>query len=92
LTPHQQANKAMARDSIPQPGDQGIWVTCARHQERRAIGEVLRLFEEVRRRLPSPSLPLLHLPSNVERRKDKPPTNFTEALMMHVLTIRAEQL
>jgi len=39
LTPHQQANKAMARDSLPQPGDQGIWVTCARHQEGSRLAE-----------------------------------------------------
>jgi len=47
-TAHQQSKMAVVKDSIPQPGDVGIWVTCARHQERKAGREVLELFEKVR--------------------------------------------
>src|SRR5689334_23325544 len=42
-TPHHQAKQLEAL----QPGDQGIWVTCARHQEMKASREVMMLFSEV---------------------------------------------
>lgn len=42
-TTHQQAKQI---DGL-QPGDQGIWVTCARHQEMKASKEVMMLFSEV---------------------------------------------
>ncbi len=35
-------------DAVPQPGDTGIWVTCARHQENKAAREIGVLFAEVR--------------------------------------------
>jgi hypothetical protein len=34
-------------DAAPQPGDTGIWVTCARHQEGKAAREIGVLFAEV---------------------------------------------
>jgi tRNA acetyltransferase TAN1 len=47
-TPHQQAkSKALAADASIQPGDTGIWVTCARHQEGKAAREIEVLFAEV---------------------------------------------
>lgn len=46
-TTHQQAKMAIMKDSVPQPGDTGIWVTCARHQELKAGREVIELFNQV---------------------------------------------
>ncbi|KAK4216374.1 tRNA acetyltransferase TAN1 [Rhypophila decipiens] len=45
-TTHQQSKMVIMRDSLPQPGDTGIWVTCARHQELKAGREVIELFNE----------------------------------------------
>ncbi|EAA30469.1 hypothetical protein NCU02385 [Neurospora crassa OR74A] len=45
-TPNQANKLALERNSIPQIGDRGIWVTCARHQENKAAREVINLFEE----------------------------------------------
>ncbi|KAH6649640.1 hypothetical protein F5144DRAFT_588304 [Chaetomium tenue] len=44
-TSHQQA-KVLAQDSHLQPGDTGVWVTCARHQEAKAAREIGVLFSE----------------------------------------------
>ncbi|KAL2163690.1 hypothetical protein VTH06DRAFT_5748 [Thermothelomyces fergusii] len=44
-TPHQQA-KELSQDAHPQPGDTGIWITCARHQEAKAAREIEVLFSE----------------------------------------------
>ncbi|KAK0610491.1 hypothetical protein B0T17DRAFT_544722 [Bombardia bombarda] len=46
MTPHQQAKMTASNDGMPQPGDVGIWITCARRQERRAAKEVAQLFDE----------------------------------------------
>ncbi|KAK5653539.1 hypothetical protein OQA88_8798 [Cercophora sp. LCS_1] len=46
-TPHHQAKQL---DAL-QPGDQGIWVTCARHQEMKASKEVINLFTEYAEKL-----------------------------------------
>ncbi|KAK3320030.1 hypothetical protein B0T19DRAFT_277891 [Cercophora scortea] len=43
-TPHQKANVNL--DGVPQQGDVGIWVTCARHQENKAAKETAALFEQ----------------------------------------------
>jgi hypothetical protein len=56
-TPHQLAKAALHPDAAAagvQPGDSGIWVTCARHQEAKAAREVGVLFDEVRFALPLP--------------------------------------
>lgn len=45
-TPSQANKLALERNSVPQAGDRGIWVTCARHQENKAAREVINLFEE----------------------------------------------
>ncbi|KAK3951578.1 hypothetical protein QBC32DRAFT_160447 [Pseudoneurospora amorphoporcata] len=45
-TPNQANKLALERNSVPQVGDRGIWVTCARHQENKAAREVISLFEE----------------------------------------------
>ncbi|KAK3391602.1 hypothetical protein B0T20DRAFT_83670 [Sordaria brevicollis] len=45
-TPNQANKLALERNSVPQAGDRGIWVTCARHQENKAAREVINLFEE----------------------------------------------
>ncbi|KAK3989659.1 tRNA acetyltransferase TAN1 [Cladorrhinum sp. PSN332] len=45
-TPHQQAKAAKHQESSLVPGEPGIWVTCARHQENRAAREVALLFAE----------------------------------------------
>ncbi|KAK3936905.1 SGT1 protein-domain-containing protein [Diplogelasinospora grovesii] len=45
-TPQHEARAAMASESSIQPGDVGIWITCARHQERRAAREAGLLFDE----------------------------------------------
>lgn len=45
-TPNQANKLALERNSVPQAGDRGIWVTCARHQENKAAREVISLFEE----------------------------------------------
>ncbi|KAK4228161.1 tRNA acetyltransferase TAN1 [Podospora fimiseda] len=47
-TPHQQAKAVKHQESSLVPGEPGIWVTCARHQENRAAREVALLFAEVR--------------------------------------------
>lgn len=46
-TPHQQTKMAQHAEATVQPGDEGIWVTCARHQEGKAAREVGVLFSEV---------------------------------------------
>ncbi|KAK4124194.1 hypothetical protein N657DRAFT_380106 [Parathielavia appendiculata] len=46
MTPHQQAKAVLQKDAGLQPGDTGIWVTCARHQEGKAAREVEVLFAE----------------------------------------------
>jgi hypothetical protein len=51
-TPHQQA-KVLSQEATLQPGDTGIWITCARHQESKAAREIEVLFAEVC--LPPPS-------------------------------------
>ncbi|KAK4185291.1 tRNA acetyltransferase TAN1 [Podospora australis] len=45
-TPHQMAKAAKHQESSLQPGEPGIWITCARHQESRAAREVGILFAE----------------------------------------------
>ncbi|KAK3322110.1 hypothetical protein B0H66DRAFT_189861 [Apodospora peruviana] len=50
-TTHQQARMAVAQNAIPQPGDVGIWVTCARRQENKAAREVTLLFEQYAEKL-----------------------------------------
>ncbi|KAK0713831.1 hypothetical protein B0T26DRAFT_718592 [Lasiosphaeria miniovina] len=50
-TPHHQAKASLPNDSGFQPGDTGIWVTCARHQEARAAREVSMLFAEYAEKL-----------------------------------------
>jgi len=37
----------LSQDANLQPGDTGIWITCARHQEAKAAREVAVLFAEV---------------------------------------------
>ncbi|KAH6844878.1 hypothetical protein B0I37DRAFT_378572 [Chaetomium sp. MPI-CAGE-AT-0009] len=49
-TPHQQA-KVLAQDAHLQPGDTGVWVTCARHQEAKAAREIGVLFSEYAEKL-----------------------------------------
>jgi hypothetical protein len=47
-TPHQKAKYAGSRGSGRiEPGDVGIWATCAKGQERRAREELQSMFEEV---------------------------------------------
>ncbi|KAK4452057.1 hypothetical protein QBC34DRAFT_377554 [Podospora aff. communis PSN243] len=41
-TPHHQGKQL----DLIQPGDQGIWVTCARHKEAKALREVSQLFSQ----------------------------------------------
>ncbi|KAK4099927.1 hypothetical protein N658DRAFT_497911 [Parathielavia hyrcaniae] len=45
-TTHQQAKIVLQKDAGLQPGDTGVWVTCARHQEGKAAREVEVLFAE----------------------------------------------
>ncbi|KAL1844119.1 hypothetical protein VTJ49DRAFT_4971 [Mycothermus thermophilus] len=45
-TPHQLAKMQHHQDANLQPGDTGIWVTCARHQEGKAAREIEVLFSE----------------------------------------------
>ncbi|KAL2268149.1 hypothetical protein VTJ83DRAFT_2995 [Remersonia thermophila] len=45
-TPHQLAKMQLHQDANLQPGDTGIWVTCARHQEGKAAREIEVLFSE----------------------------------------------
>ena len=47
-TPHQQQKAVAPRFGTIEPGDTGIWATCARHMEGRAAGELRMLFDEVR--------------------------------------------
>jgi hypothetical protein len=47
-TPHQQAKLASRGTGKIEPGDMGIWATCARRQEGRATEELKAMFEEVR--------------------------------------------
>ncbi|KAK3301492.1 uncharacterized protein B0H64DRAFT_39912 [Chaetomium fimeti] len=49
-TSHQQA-KVLAQDAHLQPGDTGVWVTCARHQEAKAAREIGVLFSEYAEKL-----------------------------------------
>lgn len=37
----------LSQEATLQPGDTGIWVTCARHQEGKAAREIEVLFAEV---------------------------------------------
>jgi hypothetical protein len=47
-TPHQKAKQAAWHGSGKiEPGDVGIWATCAKGQERRAREELQSMFEEV---------------------------------------------
>lgn len=46
-TTHQELKAALQQDATVQPGDTGVWVTCARHQEAKAAREVGVLFSEV---------------------------------------------
>lgn len=46
-TPHHQAKQL----DLLQPGDKGIWVTCARQQEAKATREIIMVFAEVSSRL-----------------------------------------
>ncbi|KAL2115012.1 hypothetical protein VTJ04DRAFT_10675 [Mycothermus thermophilus] len=50
-TPHQLAKLQQHQDATLQPGDAGIWVTCARHQEGKAMREVEVLFSEYAEKL-----------------------------------------
>ncbi|KAK3375981.1 hypothetical protein B0T24DRAFT_698844, partial [Lasiosphaeria ovina] len=50
-TPNHQAKASLSNDSGFQPGDTGIWVTCARHQEARAAREAGMLFAEYAEKL-----------------------------------------
>ncbi|KAJ4291526.1 hypothetical protein N0V88_006123 [Collariella sp. IMI 366227] len=50
-TPHQQTKMAQHAEATVQPGDEGIWVTCARHQEGKAAREVGVLFSEYAEKL-----------------------------------------
>jgi tRNA acetyltransferase TAN1 len=43
----------LSQEATLQPGDTGIWITCARHQESKAAREIEVLFAEVC--LPPPS-------------------------------------
>jgi len=43
MTPHHQAKQL----DLLKPGDRGIWVTCHRHKEDRALKEISTLFSEV---------------------------------------------
>ncbi|KIN00837.1 hypothetical protein OIDMADRAFT_103573 [Oidiodendron maius Zn] len=46
-TPHQKAKRAYSHGNGKiEPGDVGIWATCAKGQERRARGELQSMFEE----------------------------------------------
>ncbi|KAK3384763.1 hypothetical protein B0H63DRAFT_522110 [Podospora didyma] len=48
-TPHHQAkgtSGGLSGESSLQPGDTGIWVTCARHQENKSAREAKMLFTE----------------------------------------------
>ncbi|KAK4136212.1 hypothetical protein BT67DRAFT_440358 [Trichocladium antarcticum] len=45
-TPHQEAKAGLQQGHGVQPGDTGVWVTCARHQEGKAAREVGVLFAE----------------------------------------------
>jgi hypothetical protein len=47
-TPHQKAKFAASQGSGKiEPGDVGIWATCAKNQENRAREELLSMFEDV---------------------------------------------
>jgi hypothetical protein len=46
-TAHQQAKSAARGSGKIEPGDAGIWATCARSQERRASTELKSMLEEV---------------------------------------------
>ncbi|KAI1000303.1 hypothetical protein K3495_g7890 [Podosphaera aphanis] len=45
-TPHQRAKTASCRNEKIEPGDSGIWVTCARGMEEKAREEARGLFDE----------------------------------------------
>ncbi|KXX78542.1 tRNA acetyltransferase TAN1 [Madurella mycetomatis] len=45
-TPHHQAKAALQQEAGVQPGEAGIWITCARHQESKAAREIGVLFAE----------------------------------------------
>ena len=46
-TDHQKVKLAIRGYGPIEPGDAGIWATCARNQERRAAVELLGMLEEV---------------------------------------------
>ncbi len=46
-TPHQQEKMAVRGSGSIEPGDKGIWATCARNHEGRATEELRDMFEEV---------------------------------------------
>jgi len=46
-TPHQLAKIAALEYNTVNPGDQGVWVTCARQREVKASREIQILFAEV---------------------------------------------
>lgn len=46
-TPHQKAKAASRGSGTIEPGDAGIWATCARNQEGKATEELKAMFEEV---------------------------------------------
>ncbi|KAL2262336.1 hypothetical protein VTK26DRAFT_1678 [Humicola hyalothermophila] len=45
-TPHQELKAALQQDVTLQPGDTGIWISCARRQENKAAREIGVLFSE----------------------------------------------
>jgi tRNA acetyltransferase TAN1 len=47
-TPHQQVKAALRGTGRLEPGDVGIWATCARRMEARATEELKILFEDAR--------------------------------------------
>lgn len=46
-TPHHETQAASSGNINAQPGDAGVWVTCARNQENKAIRELTALLDEV---------------------------------------------
>ena len=45
-TPNQETKPIRGQGDNLHPGDVGVWVTCARHQESKAASELIVLFEE----------------------------------------------
>jgi hypothetical protein len=46
-TPHQKVKEASRGNGKIEPGDAGVWATCARNQEGKATGELKAMLEEV---------------------------------------------